>query len=240
MSHRRYFSILSILFFIEFLALAIRPYDRADWALENALVLVFVVVMALTCKKFTFSRISYTLIFIFMCLHQIGAHYTYSRVPYDAFLYQYFDFTLQETFNLTRNHFDRLVHFLFGLLIAYPIREVYCRLTYGRGFWGYFFPFLFTMAASMTFEFFEWAAATVFGGDLGMAYLGTQGDEWDSHKDSLLASMGALLAMLITMSINMFIQKDFFEEWKASLRIKRKQPLGEDEIKRLLRKKGNK
>lgn len=234
MSHRRYFLILSILFLVEFLLLAVRPYDRADWALENVLVVVFVFILAASYRRFVLSRLSYTLIFIFMCLHQVGAHYTYSRVPYDAFLMQQFDFSLNEAMNWSRNHFDRLVHFLFGLLMAYPIREVYVRLAYGRGFWGYFFPLLFTIAASMIFELFEWAAAETFGGDLGMAYLGTQGDEWDSHKDSLLASIGALIAMLITIALNMALQKDFVAEWKSSLRIKGKRPLGEDEIARLL------
>ena len=133
-----------------------------------------------------------------------------------------------------RNHFDRLVHFSYGLLLAYPIRELYCRVANASGFWGYFFPLELTMAASMMFELFEWGAAVLFGGDLGIAYLGTQGDVWDAHKDMALASVGALVAMGITAGINMRIQKDFTKEWKLSLRVKDKKPLGEDEIKRLL------
>ena len=86
----------------------------------------------------------------------------------------------------------------------------------------------------MTFELFEWAAAEVFGGDLGVAYLGTQGDVWDAQKDMLLASLGAVVAMMIVIAINMRLQKDFGKEWKSSLRIKRKKPMGEDEIARLL------
>jgi putative membrane protein len=133
-----------------------------------------------------------------------------------------------------RNHFDRLVHFSYGLLLAYPIRELYCRVANASGFWSYFFPLELTMAASMTFELFEWGAAELFGGDLGMAYLGTQGDIWDAHKDMALASLGAFIAMSITACINMLIQKDFTKEWKLSLNVKNKKPLGEDEIKRLL------
>ena len=240
MLHRNYFLILSGLFFIWFAALAISPYNRSDWLLENALVFIFVIVLAFTYKKFTFSRLSYTLIFIFMCLHQIGAHYTYAKVPYDTWLMSWFDFSLNEAMDWQRNNFDRIVHFLYGFLLAYPFREVYCRIAYGVGFWGYFFPLLFTIAASMTFELIEWVAAEVFGGELGMAFLGTQGDVWDAHKDMALASLGALIAMLITMLINICIQKDFFGQWNKSLKIKQRKPLGEDEIVRLLKEQDKK
>ena len=233
-AHQRYFLILSTIFLIVFLLLAIDPFNRADWALENFAVLIFALVMAWTYKRFTFSRISYTLIFIFMCLHELGAHYTYSRVPYDAFLMKHFDFSLSETMGWSRNHYDRFVHFLYGLTMAYPFREVYCRLTYSKGFWGYFFPLLFTIAASLSFELFEWAAAEIFGGDLGMAFLGTQGDVWDAHKDMGLASLGAVVTMIFTAGVRIQLQKDFFKEWRNSLRVKRKKPMGEEEIERLL------
>jgi putative membrane protein len=74
----------------------------------------------------------------------------------------------------------------------------------------------------------------VFGGDLGVAYLGTQGDPWDTHKDMALASLGALLAMLINAAINLRFQHDFAREWTESLRVKRKHPLGEDALLRRL------
>src|SRR5690606_31625068 len=103
-----------------------------------------------------------------------------------------------------------------------------------KGFWGYFFPLDLVMATSMLFELFEWGAAELFGGDLGIAYLGTQGDVWDAHKDMALASLGALIAMLLTLAINCRIQKRFAREWRESLRIKQREPLGEVEIRRLL------
>ena len=229
-SHQKYLAILAIIFSVEFLILSISPHDRSDWLLENVLVIFFVIVFSLSYKKFPLSRISYTLLFIFMCLHQIGAHYTYAKVPYDQFFITSFGFSLNDIMGLERNHFDRLVHFLFGLLLAYPIREVYCRIAGSKGFWAYFFPLELTMAASMTFELFEWGAAELFGGELGIAYLGTQGDIWDAHKDMALASFGAFLAMCITLCINLRIQKNFKEEWVESLSIKNNKPLGEDEI----------
>ncbi|MFC1495715.1 DUF2238 domain-containing protein [Thermodesulfobacteriota bacterium] len=236
-SHHKYLGILALLFSVEFIVLAISPHDRGDWALENVLALLFVIVLCLSYKKFPLSRISYTLIFIFMCLHEIGAHYTYAKVPYDQFFITNLGFSLNELMGWERNHFDRLVHFLFGVLLAYPIRELYCRIADSKGFWAYFFPLELTMATSMMFELFEWGAAEFFGGELGIAYLGTQGDIWDAHKDMALASLGAFLSMSITLILNLKIQKNFREEWTASLSIKNKKPLGEDEIMRLIKDK---
>jgi putative membrane protein len=121
--------------------------------------------------------------------------------------------------------------------MAYPVREVFLRVAAVRGFWGYFLPLDLTMSTSMMFELFEWAAAELLGGDLGQAYLGTQGDIWDAHKDMALASLGALIAMLITFAINRALQRDFAAEWAESLRVKDSQPLGEDEIARMLDEK---
>lgn len=239
LSHHTYLAVLALLFSVEFLILAISPDNWSDWALENALVLCFAVVLGLTYKKFPLSRISYTLIFIFLCLHEIGAHYTYSKVPYDQFLRHNFGFSLDNFMGFERNNFDRLLHFLYGLLLAYPIREVYCRIADSKGFWSYFFPLELTMASSMTYELIEWGAALLFGGDLGIAYLGIQGDVWDAHKDMLLASIGAFMAMSITLGINLRIQKDFKDEWRASLAIKDNRPLGEDEILRRIHDSDN-
>jgi putative membrane protein len=83
------------------------------------------------------------------------------------------------------------------------------------------------MSTSMLYELIEWGAAEFFGGELGAAYLGTQGDVWDAHKDMALASLGALLAMVITALINRRLQRDFAFEWAESIRIKRKRPIGE-------------
>jgi putative membrane protein len=235
-SHRRYLLILGILFAIEWALLAIDPYDRADWALENALVVVAVLVLIATHRVFPLSRVSYTLIFLFLLLHEIGAHYTYAKVPYDEAFISLFGFSLNQALGFERNHFDRAIHFAYGLLLAYPIREVFIRIATVRGFWGYFLPLDITMSTSMLFELFEWGAAEFFGGDLGMAYLGTQGDVWDAHKDMVLASLGALIAMIVTAGINMSLQRDFAAEWSDSLRVKIFRPLGENAIKLMLRK----
>lgn len=237
MSHRRYLMLLAALFGLLFVVLAIAPHDRADWALENALVVVAVVAMVFSYKRLVLSRISYTLIFLFLCLHEVGAHYTYSEVPYDAWFQALTGTTWNDLVGWDRNHFDRVVHFSYGLLLAYPIREIFLRVASVRGFWGYFLPLDVTMSTSMIFELFEWAAAEVFGGDLGIAYLGSQGDVWDAQKDMGLATIGAIIAMGITASLNARLQRDFAREWVESFQIKGKKPLGEDEIARLLRDK---
>lgn len=233
--HRRYLLILALIYALLWIGLAIEPVDRHDWALENALVLAFGLAMAASARHFVFSRVSYTLIFLFLCLHAVGAHYTYALVPYQEAWQSLTGGSLNAALGLSeRNHFDRLVHFSYGLLLAYPLRELFLRLAEVRGFWGYFLPLDFTLASSALFELFEWGAAEFFGGDLGVAYLGTQGDVWDAHKDMALAGCGALVTMLITAGLNAWLQRDFAREWSDSLRIKDARPAGEDEILRLL------
>jgi putative membrane protein len=227
MPHRRFLLLLSVLLGVEFVLLAIAPNDRKDWLLENVLVVVFVGAMFASHRKVMLSRISYFLIFLFLSLHIIGAHYTYSEVPYDRWFESMTGRTLNSLLGWERNNFDRVVHFCYGFLLAYPVREVFQRVVRLRGFWGYFFPLDVTMSTSLLYELIEWGAAAVFGGDLGQAYLGTQGDIWDAHKDMALASLGALLAMLITAGINWRLQRDFADEWNESLRVKSARQLGE-------------
>ncbi len=215
---------LAIVFAIEWAVLAISPNDRAAWALENVLVVVAVVALAASYRQLRFSWLSYLLIFVFLFIHEIGAYYTYSEVPYNDWFAAVTGRTLNELLGWERNHFDRAVHFLYGLLLAYPIREIFFRVAAVRGFWSYFLPLDLTASTSMLFELFEWIAAEIAGGDLGPAYLGTQGDVWDAHKDMALATTGALIAMLATAAVNYSFQRDFAREWTESLRVKRVEP----------------
>jgi putative membrane protein len=235
----RYLAILSGLFAVLFAVLAISPGSRSTWVLENALVVVLVGGLAATYRSFRFSRVSYTLIFVFLCLHEVGAHYSYAEVPYDAAWQRVFGFSLNEALGFQRNQFDRAIHFSYGLLFAYPIREIFLRIADVRGFWGYFLPLDLTMSTSMIYELLEWGAAELFGGDLGQSYLGTQGDVWDAHKDMALASLGALIAMLVTLAINRSLGRDVAAEFVESLRVKHPEPLGENSIARELAKRGS-
>jgi putative membrane protein len=235
LSSARYRLLLTLLYLAFWVVMAIDPYSREDWLLENALVFAFAGFLILTYKRLPFSGISYTLMFLFLCLHAVGAHYTYSEVPYDAWARALTGGSLNQALGWERNHFDRLVHFSYGLLLAYPIREVFLRVVDARGFWGYFLPLDVTMSTSMIYELIEWAAAERLGGELGMAFLGTQGDIWDAHKDMALASLGALIAMAVAMAVNIALQRDFAREFRDSLRVKRAEPLGETKIGRMRR-----
>lgn len=169
--------------------MAIDPRDRQDWFLENLLALIAGALLLFTYRRFQFSTPSYVLITAFLTLHAVGAHYTYSEVP--------FGFWLQQTCGLSRNPFDRLVHFAYGLLLVYPLRELLIRLAGVAGFWSYYLPVSGMLAQSGLFEIIEGVVAQVVSPELGTAYLGMQGDEWDAQKDMLAAFAGALLTTIV-------------------------------------------
>ena len=161
------------------------------------LVTLGLAVLVLLHRRLALSATAYTALFLFLSLHSVGAHYTYSLVPYDEWARALTGHSVSEAFGWERNHFDRLVHFAYGLLLSVPIREVLVRLAGVRGVWSYYLPLAVTSSTSADYELIEWAAAMVFGGDLGVAYLGTQGDVWDAQKDMALAAGGALLSMIL-------------------------------------------
>ncbi len=170
--------------------LAIAPVSRHDWLLENLLTVGLVTGLVVTYRRFPFSLPSYLLIAAFMVLHAIGAHYTYSEVP--------FGFWLKDALALSRNPFDRLVHFAYGFLLVYPLRELLVRLAGLRGGWSYLLPVSGVLAQSGFFEVVEAIVAMIVSPELGSMYLGTQGDEWDAQKDMAAAFAGAVLTMAAT------------------------------------------
>ena len=212
-SWQTYRLVLSLAFLAIWTVLAISPSGRADWLLENALTILFALFFLWTWRRFCLSPITMTMIFAFLVLHTIGAHYTYAKVPYDEWWQSLTGSTFNSLFGFERNHYDRLVHFCYGLLLAYPAREALVRWAGLRGFWGYFIPLDLTMSTSMIYELIEWGAAEVFGGDLGQTYLGTQGDVWDAHKDMALASIGAFL----TITAAWLLRERIAKSMKASL-----------------------
>jgi putative membrane protein len=169
---------------------AIAPFNRHDWLLENLLVFLYGFLLVLTYRRFAFSNLSYGLFTVFLSLHLVGAHYTYAETP--------FGFWLQDLFDLERNHYDRIVHFSFGLLIAYPFRELLLRAAGLRRSWSYLLSVTIVLAFSNFYEIIEAIVADIVSPDLGSAYLGTKGDIWDAQKDSFVAFIGAVIAMTIT------------------------------------------
>jgi putative membrane protein len=213
MRNGRFALALLALLLLLWVPLAIAPWYRADWLIENVLLLLGIAVLAGMWRWHAFSRASYVLIFAFLCLHTIGAHYTYAEVPYDAWMQRLAGRTFNSMVGWERNNFDRVVHFAYGLLLAYPVRELLLRAWNLRGFPGYLFALDLTLSSSMLYELIEWAAAEVFGGELGMAYLGTQGDVWDAHKDMALAALGALLTIGALAIAQRAVGRDIAAEW---------------------------
>lgn len=233
-AYDRFALLLLVGFAVLWIALAIRPLHRPEWLLENVIVFVGVPVLILLHKHLPLSKVSASLIFVFLCLHEVGAHYTYAEVPYDRWFESLTGKGLNDWFDWERNHFDRVIHFLYGLLITYPVREIVLRMSHAKGFWTYLLPVLVVISTSTIFELLEWLAAVIFGGDLGAAYLGMQGDIWDAQKDMALAAAGSIVATIILAGVNSVLDRDFAWEWEESLRIKHAEPLGEVELARLL------
>jgi putative membrane protein len=190
----RYPLVLLVAFTAIFAALAIAPWYRQDWLLENVLVLIAVPALVLTHRRLRFSNLAYTCLFVFFVLHEIGAHFTYSEVPWREWLAA---LTGTEAATAGRNHYDRFVHFAYGLLLMPAVVELVQARMSPRGLWRWLTPLLFLMSHSVIYEMIEWIAAALFGGDLGAAYLGTQGDEWDAQKDMALATAGAVTGLLL-------------------------------------------
>ena len=196
----RYPAVLLLVFGAIWIALAIAPSYRQDWLLENVLVFVAVPLLAATSRTLRFSNRAYTCMFVFFVLHAIGAHYTYSEVPWREWLH------LQDAGTVpgpaSRNNYDRFVHFCYGLLMFPAVWELFAARASPQRIWRYAMPVSFLMAHAVVYELIEWGAAELFGGDLGVAYLGTQGDVWDAQKDMGLAVTGILAGLLLTLALD--------------------------------------
>jgi putative membrane protein len=166
-----------------------RPKYPHDWWLEMLLAFAFVAALVATHRRFVFSNFSYALIASFLALHTYGAHYTYSESAFGDWL--------KAALGLSRNHYDRIVHFGFGLLLVHPIHEMGRRVLHLRGGWAYSIPWLTVLALSAGYEIVEGWTARLVSPELGTAYLGTQGDEWDAQKDMSLANSGSLISLAL-------------------------------------------
>ena len=186
----RFLQVLCGLFALAFAASAWRPIMAEDWWLENMLVFLLVGVLIATYRRMVFSQLSYLLIFTFLCLHEWGAHYKYAIVPMGEWMRVFM--------HTVRNDYDRVVHFSFGLLMAYPQREMLVRRTGLQRSWAAWVTVLVMLGYGAAYEIIEALAAAVLSPDAGDAFLGLQGDPWDTHKDMFMALVGAAVAMSIT------------------------------------------
>jgi putative membrane protein len=171
-----------------FLLAAFRPDTVFDWALENTLVFILVPIMVLAYRKLPLSDLSYLLILMYLCVHEWGAHYKYSDVPLGEWM--------KGWLHTQRNHYDRVAHFSFGLLLSYPFQEVFMRSARITGMWRYYLPVEATLAFSAIYEMLEAASASVLSPQRLEEFVGMQGDVWDSQEDMLMAGLGSIVAMI--------------------------------------------
>ena len=168
---------------------AISPADRATWWLEVLPVFIGYAVLIATWSRFRFTSLAYRLIFLHAMVLIIGGHYTYAQVP--------IGFWFQENFDLARNHYDRLGHFIQGFVPAILAREVFIRqIPLRKQGWLFVLVCCFCLAFSAFYEMLEWWTA-VLAGEQADAFLATQGDVWDTQWDMFLALIGSVLAQLI-------------------------------------------
>lgn len=196
---KRFQQALLIIFSIFWTVFAISPVYRPEWWLENYLVFTFFLFLVLSYKKLQLSDLSYLLITIFLLLHTVGAHYGYSSVP--------IGFAIRDAFNQARNPYDRIVHFLFGLLFAYPIYEMLKRYTVQKGTWLYFLPITFIISLSAIYEIIEAIVAWTLPPEQYDPFVGLQGDIWDGYKDMLLVSTGGIFSTSVIWLSNKFKRK---------------------------------
>jgi putative membrane protein len=170
-----------------------RPERVFDWWLENAAALTFLAVLAITYRRLPLSDLSYVLIFVYLSMHEWGAEYKYSDVPLGEWI--------KPWLHTTRNHYDRVMHFSYGLLLSYPMQEWFMRVVGVTSRWRYLLPLESTLAFSACYEMLEAFAASVLTPERGEEFVGMQGDMWDSQKDMLMAGLGALTAMILIAGI---------------------------------------
>ncbi len=173
--------------------------NLANWFTENALTILFVGGLVISHRRFKFSDLSYTLMFVYILLHIYGAMFTYAENPLGNWLADILDWQ--------RNHYDRIVHFSFGFMLAYPMRDYFTNHFHWPRWVCWTLPVEITMSFSAAYELIEWAVADVFFPAEGAAYLGSQGDVWDAQKDMGLAFTGAVLAMLIASTVKRAVAK---------------------------------
>ena len=166
----------------------IAPYDRTTWWLEVFPILIAAPLLAATYRRFPFTPLVYRLILLHAIVLMVGGHYTYARVP--------LGFWVQDALHLSRNHYDRLGHFVQGFVPAMVAREVLLRRSpLVRGKWLFVIVAALCLSISACYEFIEWWSA-VLGGSAANDFLGTQGDVWDTQWDMFIAFIGAIVAQL--------------------------------------------
>ncbi len=182
-------TVLLVIFFAFLAWSCINPHDYFTWFLEVIPAILALLILSVTYTRFPFSNFIYLLICVHALVLMVGGHYTYAEVP--------FGYWMKEAFNFSRNHYDRIGHFAQGFVPALVVREVVIRRKIIRGeVWQYFFITAAVLGFSALYELFEWGTALATG-EAANAFLGTQGDAWDTQWDMFMCLIGALTALII-------------------------------------------
>ena len=185
----RYYAVLLAILAAVTLWSATAPHDRFTWWLEIFPILIALPLLVVTWQRFPFSHMAYGLMLVHAIILLIGGHYTYAEMPLFSWL--------RDTFELSRNYYDRVGHVAQGFVPAIVAREILLRNSpLQRGKWLFFIVTSICLAISACYEFLEWWVALGSGSD-AVAFLATQGDVWDTQWDMFLALLGAIAAQLL-------------------------------------------
>ncbi len=166
------------------------PAGRLNWLLEVGPGIIGVIVLAATFRRFPMTPMIYVMVFVHILVLDYGGYYTYAKTPLGDWA--------QQAFGFSRNHYDRVGHLALGLFPAFIVRELLLRRTpLQRGGWLVFLVLSVVLAIGAFWELIEWWTTLVAAGDVGQAFLGSQGDIWDAQWDMLLALVGAAFALLV-------------------------------------------
>jgi len=180
-------------YLVLFAVCAVEPHRRATWWAENVPIVLIVAVLVALSPRVRFSNTAYALMAVLVCLHTIGGHYTFARVPFGF---------VTDLFGFERNHFDRVAHFSVGLY-AYAIAELLLTKRLVRSVWVLaLFPVFAIFTVAALYEIVEWIYAALEGGESGIEFLGSQGDVWDAQKDMLADGLGAIAAVLLFLFVH--------------------------------------
>lgn len=198
-STRNLLRVLLATFLLFWLYTLLYTNDLTNWIIENTLTILSLAFLIFSYRKYTFSNVSYAMIFLFLCLHVYGSQFTYAENP--------MGYAMKDFFGWDRNHYDRIVHFAFGFLLAYPLQEMHVSWLKFPQTQARLLPVLFALSVGALYEILEWGVAGIFFPEQGPAYLGLQGDPWDPQKDIFLGALGALLATVMIGLIRIFFRK---------------------------------
>ena len=184
-------------FLVFFAASCIAPPFVNFLLMQHVPTILAMVLLVYVSNRLILGRLSYLLVITFLALHTLGARYLYSYTPYDEWARALTGHTISAALGLTRNHYDRVVHFSFGLLMAVPIQELERRYLKLSLTMSSLLAIEFVIAMSATYEMIEWLVAVVFTPEWADSFLGQQGDHFDGQKDMALATAGAMISIAV-------------------------------------------